>query len=88
MFKSCGVIGSKMSSSSLKENVQILNELAKEIFCNLGDRNMFTFNFPVLDQVARGKRRFVMLNYFDDSPYKYFFIETSIRMISIGKIVI
>lgn len=41
MFKSCGVIGSRKSTSNLKENIEKLKAVSKDIFENLKDVNCF-----------------------------------------------
>lgn len=65
VFKLCSVIGPNIASYKLKENIQNLTAIAKEIFENLKVINLFTVKFHFFNYFAEDKSKFETKNRFD-----------------------
>lgn len=71
MVKPCGVIGSWLSSYTLKRNIQKLKRAAKAILANLKDTNLLIVKFRMLDLAGEDESRIEEPNYLDVSSFKY-----------------
>lgn len=61
MFKSCGVIDSRVSSYNWRENIQKLETVAKYIFENLEDKIQPILKIQMLDHLVKYKGIFELL---------------------------
>lgn len=72
MFKLCGVFSSDGYSYELNENIQKLEENAKETLANFEGINQFNVKFLVIVHVEQNKNSFGFLNHLDASLFKNF----------------
>lgn len=72
----------------MKENIQKLKAVAKEVFGNLEDINLFTIKICMLNYVAQDQSRFRLLIHTDASLNEHFNFgnETFTTMTLLGKI--
>lgn len=70
MLKMCGVIGPGLSRYSLKENIQKLKEVAREISQNWKGLNLFTSLSQVLNYASEEETRFELFSRYDASSDK------------------